>query len=492
MADAEKLEPPKGAPAEDPGAHELAEESESDDQFTDAASGSGSPKISSPIPKTRVEKVDDEPSHGEVPGTEAYEMRGQDAMPDEIALAPEATASQDAPPKPELKPPTITVEESPGGRNRSYSIQYEQMRKADASPDILMDSDGQIKEIQGQPANVESNSDNLPPSPNSTNPKLQQDESSEKPDTLVASRQDDGDSDDNDDDDAAPNDDDDEDNGGDGFGDDFDDFEEGNEDDDFDDFEDGFQEAETPAPVAVQPQLQSTLPFPIPDFDELDPDAVIATLEPYLATLFPPEELDLPTFPPPSKDSVFFTPRSASLWSQLVAPPPLAPPDWIRSRIRRLFLVSLGVPVDLDEILPASKQKKLVLPSLNVSTLSPRTSTDSRSVSRLRQGEANNSSTSVDTQDKASGSSRKRRGPPPQPELDLVAARHLCQTTDEALDGMTDEELKVHIAKLEGLEEAAKEALEYWKKRTDEKIGDREAFEGVIENLVKHARKVRK
>lgn len=76
---------------------------------------------------------------------------------------------------------------------------------------------------------------------------------------MATSRQDDdGDSDDNDDDDAAPND---EDNGDDGFGDDFDDFEEGNEDDDFDDFEDGFQEAETPAPVAVQPQLQSTLPF---------------------------------------------------------------------------------------------------------------------------------------------------------------------------------------------------------------------------------------
>ena len=215
-------------------------------------------------------------------------------------------------------------------------------------------------------------------------------------------------------------------------------------------------------------------------------------LEPFLATLFPPEELDLPQFPPLSKDSVFFTPRSASLWSQLVAPPPLAPPDWIRSRTRRLFLVSLGVPVDLDEILPASKQKKLVLPSLNVPGFSPRNSTDSRSVSRLRQGEGNNSSTSVDTQGKPSASSRKRRGPPPQPELDLVAARYLCQTTDEALDGMTDNELKAHIAELEGLEEAAKEALEYWKKRTDEKIGDREAFEGVIENLVKHARKVRK
>lgn len=57
---------------------------------------------------------------------------------------------------------------------------------------------------------------------------------------------------------------------------------------------------------------------------------------------------------------------------------------------------------------------------------------------------------------------------------------------------MTDEELKAHVKKLEAMEGTAREALEYWQKRTDEKIGDREAFEGVIENLVKHARKVRK
>ncbi|KAJ4009066.1 hypothetical protein NW752_009014 [Fusarium irregulare] len=492
MTDAEKLEPPKGAPVEDPGARELAEESESDDQFTDAASGSGSPKISSPIPKTRVEKVDDQPSHGEVPGTQAYDLRGQDAQPDEIAIAPETATSDDALSTPEVNPPTTVVEEAPGTRSRSYSVQYEEKRKADASPDILVDSDGQVKEIQGESTNVESNSDNSTPSPDPTNTKLQ-DEPSEEPGALAAPLQN-GDSDgDTGNDDMEQDDDDNEANDDDEFGDDFDDFEEGNEDDDFDDFEDGFQEAETPAPVAAsQPMPQSTLPFPIPDFDGVDAEGVMNALEPFLATLFPPEELDLPQFPPLSKDSVFFTPRSASLWSQLVAPPPLAPPDWIRSRTRRLFLVSLGVPVDLDEILPASKQKKLVLPSLNVPGLSPRNSSDSRSVSRLRQGEGNNSSTSVDTQGKPSASSRKRRGPPPQPELDLVAARYLCQTTDEALDGMTDNELKAHIAKLEGLEEAAKEALEYWKKRTDEKIGDREAFEGVIENLVKHARKVRK
>ena len=68
----------------------------------------------------------------------------------------------------------------------------------------------------------------------------------------------------------------------------------------------------------------------------------------------------------------------------------------------------------------------------------------------------------------------------------------MCTTTDEALDGMTNEELKAHDTKLETLESMAKEVLEYWKKKTDEKIAEREMLEGVIENLVKHARKVRK
>jgi len=245
--------------------------------------------------------------------------------------------------------------------------------------------------------------------------------------------------------------------------------------------------------------------------------------ESFLDALFPHEDEAPPLLPSISKDNpVFLTPRSASLWSQLVAPPPLQPPDWIRSRIRRLFLVSLGVPVDLDEILPASKQKKLVLPSLHrVSSNGSfrRDSSESRSVSRVRQAHAA-PRTSVDSQGnlKPTSSSRpagsgdyaaspsssshnlaagasgsRRKGPAsPGPSFDLTAARQLCATTDEALTGMTDEELKTHVAKLEAMQGTVQEVLEYWQKRTDEKIGDREAFEGVIENLVKHARKVRK
>ena len=81
-----------------------------------------------------------------------------------------------------------------------------------------------------------------------------------------------------------------------------------------------------------------------------------------------------PIEPPPSDSPPerLDNERAMSLWNQLAAPVPLNPPDWKRSRIRRHFLVSLGIPVNLDEILPASgKKKKLILPSTKPETPSP-------------------------------------------------------------------------------------------------------------------------
>ncbi|TEA15112.1 Uncharacterized protein C8034_v002668 [Colletotrichum sidae] len=485
MKEDETLSPPKRSGTADPGAHDLGKplvtpESDSEDHFSDAQSAPLSPGAS-PIPKTRVEKVDDEPSYGEVPGTEAYRMREGDAEPDEIAIqekkSEDTTRDDVTPISPGGQPiPKTVVEEVPGSSG-PHSEEYQEKRKADAPADLVVKPGGDS--ISDLPPPV-SPALSAPSSPRMRRKPSKSVLSSAASSVSLAPPSD-GEGAEGDDDE---------------FGDDFDDFEEGGEaDGDFDDFEDGFQEPEfeapAPAPAPV-PQVPS-LPFSIPDFDGLDDEDVLQAVHPYLNTLFPPEDLEVSSPPPITKENpIFLTPRSASLWSQLVAPPPLAPPDWIRSRIRRLFLVSLGVPVDLDEILPASKQKKLVLPSLQVTTTgSPRTSSDSRSVSRVRQSEANASSTSVDSQGKPTAS-KKRKGPPLVPDLDLVSAKQLCMTTDEALNGMTDEELKAHVAKLQEMEGVAKQVLEYWTKKTDEKIGDREAFEGVIENLVKHARKVRK
>jgi Domain of unknown function (DUF5102) len=48
------------------------------------------------------------------------------------------------------------------------------------------------------------------------------------------------------------------------------------------------------------------------------------------------------------------------------SPPPTKPPNWTRSRIRQQHLISLGIPVNLDEILPHSNGKPL--PPLEITT----------------------------------------------------------------------------------------------------------------------------
>ncbi|KAI1808374.1 hypothetical protein F4811DRAFT_502349 [Daldinia bambusicola] len=486
------LEAPERKGTEDAGAHELA--SDSDEHFSDAQSSPrNSQGATSPVPRTRVEKVDDEPSYGEIPGTEAYNKRTEDAEPDEIAIMHDQkpqSISPDRPVTPGGHPiPKTVVDESADAPGSSTPRYNENLRRADAEPDFIRKPDG-TGEANPIPSSLETTkeaTDNAAVAPSLKSPLTHRRRKSSAAKSTGSFDQEDVNGDDVDD-------------FGDDFGDDFDEFEEGDEDADFGDFDDGFQAAEAEAPVATPvPQPQASIPsFPILDLDGLDSEDILAATEPYLDALFSPEIQELPALPsPPKENPIFFNPRSASLWSQLAAPPPLQPPDWIRSRIRRLFLVSLGVPVDLDEILPASKQKKLVLPSIHrvTSNGSLRTSSESRSVSRLRKADAdNNSSVSVDSQgkEKPRSGSKRRKGPPEAPELDLVSAKQLCTTTEEALGGMTDKELQQHMKKLQDMEVLANDVLEYWKKRTDEKIGDREAFEGVIENLVKHARKTRK
>lgn len=307
----------------------------------------------------------------------------------------------------------------------------------------------------------------------------------------------------------------------DGFGDDFDDFEEGantgaDEDfGDFDDFAEGEQPqseelASPPQPISQPQPQQPTITFPLLDFDALSdlPD-LLETTKIHLDAMFPStttqSESTFTSDSIPSDATIFPTDRSRSLWTQLITPPPLQPPNWTQSRIRRLFLISLGVPVDLDEILPPSKQKKLILPDI---TLPSRTSLanddasgarpENDSIAKLRTSKANDSTASVDSQQSA-GKSRGRERPKsmkpgqlaPAPGLDLSAVKRICATTEEKLDGFTDDELQSHVKELETLTEQTSLVLEYWLKRRDGLRKEKEAFEGVIENLVRHAKRVR-
>jgi len=121
------------------------------EHFTDASEGQKPTRSgnASPIPITRIEKVDDTPAYGEVPGTTAYKLRTQDAVPDEIEVVPEGMRSRsasrvslvDRPRSPAV--PKIVAEklepEKPSYGDVPGTAAYE-MRKADAQPDEIIKS----------------------------------------------------------------------------------------------------------------------------------------------------------------------------------------------------------------------------------------------------------------------------------------------------------------------------------------------------------------
>lgn len=134
----------------------LPESSDStDEHFSDAHSDPEEPsngnRAASPIPRTRVERVDSEPAHGEVPGTDAYKLRTEDAVPDEITVnsparsrassiapSPVSPTSQSVPKtivdEADDSPDAATQHQTPRSRSNSH--------KADAAPDLIRKPDG--------------------------------------------------------------------------------------------------------------------------------------------------------------------------------------------------------------------------------------------------------------------------------------------------------------------------------------------------------------
>ena len=156
--------------------------------------------------------------------------------------------------------------------------------------------------------------------------------------------------------------------------------------------------------------------------------------------------------------------------------------------------------MDLDEILPASKQKKLVLPSITTSgERSPRpwaqerrldASAPSYSTSNFAGNSTGNSTSNAVGNSSNSTNSNRRLAE--IPEFDSGAASIFCSTTETALQNFTDDELRTHVRHLHELQAQAVAALDYWQKQSDSALGEKEAFEAVIENLVKHAKKARR
>jgi hypothetical protein len=239
-----------------------SESSDSDEHFSDAQSGLGDSDNHSPVNAvTRVEKVDSEQTPSDIPGTQGSIARRSDTELDKIAPITEAedlwrgaTAGNFS------REPIPSMAHSPS-QDRTPGAIADDQRPEDAVPDIVFESkepasaSGSSAEIdvqstkrqktvgRGEPDFTDEARDALgmvyqpyiiqrltktgSPSPQSPMPFATRTSSEAlrkgMKGTPIGAEEDGG------------------------FGDDFDDFEEGEDDAEFDDFNDGFQEAEAPA-----------------------------------------------------------------------------------------------------------------------------------------------------------------------------------------------------------------------------------------------------
>jgi hypothetical protein len=79
---------------------------------------------------------------------------------------------------------------------------------------------------------------------------------------------------------------------------------------------------------------------------------------------------------------------SRNLYHSLVQIPDIKPPNWKQSRIRRQHLIALGIPVNLDEVLPHANGKPL--PPLQITTRPMSTPPTSKNGQHLGSGSPRN------------------------------------------------------------------------------------------------------
>ncbi|KAK9248310.1 hypothetical protein V1506DRAFT_468630 [Lipomyces tetrasporus] len=278
------------------------------------------------------------------------------------------------------------------------------------------------------------------------------------------------------------------------------------DDDDFGDFGE-VQSAPVSEPSSVAPVRQESPPrrLQLLDMDDFSSTELLEAATAAIADdIFPASRMIAATsdsYDPPAvlKSPLQISSRSASLWSSLKEVPSPQPTEWRTSRIRRTYLVSLGVPVDLDQVLPTKhRQEKLVLSSrrsmpISNGPLSARPSMQStRSAPLLDDTASDLPSRPASVPPPASGISSRSGTPGPPPEFDADYARQLSRVSEVALENMTADELSAHVQELERVKIEASTVLAYWIDQRNSSAEDKTKYEGVIESSIEYAQRLRR
>ncbi|SAM78536.1 uncharacterized protein UBRO_02075 [Ustilago bromivora] len=320
--------------------------------------------------------------------------------------------------------------------------------------------------------------------------------------------------------------------GNDDFG-DFDDFETGDAqndvglgDDGFGD--DGFDEPAERAPVAIPAQLIPVpAPVPIRTWQPLEvtsrstrhdlAESVQALLPHSSAAERELTNVALRQVEGPSQ--VLVSEGSRQLWADLSSFPSVKPIDWVRSKTRRDYIISMGIPVNLDEIhscfasgsrgskqLPPlqlkydSSANRLSSshdsngsvpqrsPSLKVSgTCSGSSSAAQRSASTSNSPRNGNSSPALGSSTNRERIAERRReelGLGPAPQVDLGRAEELVKKTEDQLTLLSLPALKTLLRELNTLTTSTSSLLTHHLTLRESYQADSEMYNSMIKELV--------
>ncbi|KAH7343634.1 hypothetical protein B0J17DRAFT_713800 [Rhizoctonia solani] len=266
---------------------------------------------------------------------------------------------------------------------------------------------------------------------------------------------------------------------------------------------DGFGTVPLEPPAHWQP-----LPVdPLPPMNELS-ELVQELMGPCWASLKPGELMsDEPERQVEGLGRILVTPESRSLHALLTQQPPNIsnPPTWTRSRIRRQHLIALGIPVNLDEVLPQSALKPL--PVLHIQTQTAHHPRPLSAPPGPRPGEPVSGKTGT-------GSTRgSRTGTPvgspivgpgkklptssgagrlgPRPQLDRGKIEEALAISPESLSLMPLAHLEAHLATMRTLTTSTSALLSHLLQQREALQQDSETYNGLIAGLVGEAQKMK-
>ncbi|KAI0638333.1 hypothetical protein C8Q77DRAFT_1090611 [Trametes polyzona] len=190
------------------------------------------------------------------------------------------------------------------------------------------------------------------------------------------------------------------------------------------------------------------------------------------------------------------TPESRQLYNALLppTPPSFQPVNWVRSRIRRQHLISLGIPVNLDEVLPRTNG---ALPMLEITTRPMSAPPGPRGgVSKLQTAAALNSARSgasqpgsPATKHASLASSQLRLGP--RPEIDEAKMEELLNLSADQLSLLPLPTVESHLAEIKAQTARASALLTYLLQMRDALQQDSETYNKLIGELVGEAQKIK-